>query len=84
MVAQHGNAFGIHFVDAPRPCPPVSYQPRVLQHSQVLGYRGTRHWQSRRKLIYCPWVLREQFKDGQARGVAECRKFVLYVSVHLR
>ena len=36
VVAQQRQALGIQFIDPARAFPPVSHQPRILQHPQVL------------------------------------------------
>jgi len=84
MIAQHGDAFGIQLVNAPRAIAAVAHQPRVLQNAEVLGDGRAGNGQPRGQLVHRPWRSAQHFEDGQPGGVAQCCQSVLYVSVHLR
>jgi len=84
MVAQHGDSFGVQFIDAARAFAPVAHQSRVFQHAEVLGDGGAGNWQPCGELVHRLRVVPQHFEDGQAGGIAQCREPILYVSVHLR
>lgn len=84
MIAQERNALRIQLVNAPRACPTVTHQTRLLEYAQVLRHRRARHRQPRRQFVYRIGMTAEHLEDGQPRGVAQSRQAVLYVSIHLR
>ena len=84
MVAQHGNALGIQFVDTAGAFAAVAHQPGVLQNAQMLRNGWARHGHARGQFVHGARGSAQHFEDRQAGGVAQGRETVLYVSIHLR
>ena len=71
MRAQAGHAFGVQLIEAASSGLSVHYQPRILQHSQVLRNRWTAYRQHARKLVDGDRSARQLLEDGHPRGIAE-------------
>lgn len=84
MVAQQRQPLRIELVNAPRALTAVAHQACVLEDAKVLGDGGARDGQTGRKLVHGLGMVAEHLEDGEAGGVAQSGKTVLYVSVHLR
>jgi len=84
MIAQEGDTLRIEFVDAAGAGSAVAYEAGLFQHAEMLGDGGAGNGKTGGEFVDGAGVGAEHFEDGQAGGIAEGGKAVLYVSVHLR
>ena len=84
MIAQERKALQIQLVNAAGAGVAIAHETSLLEHAQVLRYRGARDRQLRRQFVYRVGMIAEHLEDSQAGRIAESCEAVLYVSIHLR
>lgn len=64
MIAEGREPLGIEFIDAPSAFAAVAHEPRLLQHTQVLGNRRPRDRQPSCQFVDCTGMCANHLKDG--------------------
>ena len=68
---QSRHTLWIQLVQTPRSSLADAHQACILQHPQMLRYRGTAHRQRARQLIYGDGAARKPLENRHARGITQ-------------